>query len=146
MFELVFLKILLQISIFLLQTVPKCYASIQYTVKNLGILIFKPPRSKKLLFLIRPTMEAILIEELQNHCGRNLRRSTNFMGYQGYQNRGTNTGDAYIWVSSLEVPSLEIPRPGVPRLEVPRPWVPKLGVPSPGVTRTVVPKPRGYLD
>ena len=54
MFELIFLKILLQISIFLLQTVPKRYTSIQYTVKNLVILIFKPPRSKKLLFLIRP--------------------------------------------------------------------------------------------
>ena len=69
-----------------------------------------------------------------------------YHGVPGYQDRGTNTGDAYIWVSSLEVPSLEIPRPGVPRLEVPRPWVPKLGVPSPGVTRTVEPKPRGYLD
>ena len=91
-------------------------------------------------------MEALLIEELQNHYGRNLRQLTNFMGYQGYQNRGTNTGDAYIWVSSLEVPSLEVPRPGVPRLEVPRPGVPKLGVTRPGVTITVVPKPGGYLD
>ena len=53
MLELIFLKILLQISIFLLQTVPKCYTSIQYTVKNLVIMIFKPPSSKKLLFLIR---------------------------------------------------------------------------------------------
>ena len=39
---------------------------------------------------------------------------------QGYQGRGTNTGDAYIWVSRLEVLSLEVPRPGVPRLGVPR--------------------------
>ena len=54
MFELIFLKILLQISIFLLQTVPKCYTSIQYTVKNLVKMIFKPPSPKKLLFLIRP--------------------------------------------------------------------------------------------
>ena len=67
-------------------------------------------------------MEALLIEELQNHCGRNLRQSTNFMGHQGHQDGGTNTGDAYIWVSlskvaNLEVPNLEVPRPGVPRLE-----------------------------
>ena len=87
-------------------------------------------------------MEALLIEELQNR-GRNLRQSTNFMEYQGYEDRGTNTGNAYIWVSRLEVPSLEVPRPGVPRLEVPRPGVPKPGVPRPGVTRTVVPKPGG---
>ena len=69
-----------------------------------------------------------------------------FHANQGYQDRGTNTGDASIWVSKLEVPSLEVPRPGVPRLEVPRPGVPrpgvpKQGVPRPGVTRTVVPKP-----
>ena len=54
MFELIFLKILLQISLFLLQTVPKCYINIQYTVKNLVKMIFKPPSPKKLLFLIRP--------------------------------------------------------------------------------------------
>ena len=40
----------------------------------------------------------------------------------------------------MEVPSLEVPRPGVPRLEVPRPRVPKPGVPRPGVTRPVVPR------
>ena len=101
-------------------------------------------------------MEALLIEELQNHCGRNLRQSTNFMGHQGHQDGGTNTGDAYIWVSlskvaNLEVPNLEVPRPGVPRLEVPRPGVPrplvpKLGVPRPRVTRTMVPKPGRYQD
>ena len=78
-------------------------------------------------------MEALLIEELQNHYRRNSRRLKNFMGYQRYQNRGTNTGDAYIWVSQLEVPSLEVPRPGVPRLEVPRTGVPRPGVPKPGV-------------
>ena len=47
MFELIFLKILLQISIFLLQRVPKCYTSIQYTVKNLAKMIFKPPSPNK---------------------------------------------------------------------------------------------------
>ena len=92
------------------------------------------------------TMEALLIEELQNYYGQNLRGLTNFVGYQGCQNRGTNNGDAYIWVSSLEVPNLELPRPVVPRLEVPRPGGPKLGVPRPGVSRTVVPKPGAYLD
>ena len=40
MLELIFLKILLQISIFLLQTVPKCCTSIWYTVKNLFEMIF----------------------------------------------------------------------------------------------------------
>ena len=64
------------------------------------------------------TMEALLVEELQNHFRRILKQSTNFIGYQGYQDRGTNTWDAYIWVSRLEVPSLEVPRPGIPRLEV----------------------------
>ena len=54
MFELILLKILLQISLFLLQTVPKCYVNIQYKVKNLVKMIFKPPSPKKLLFLIRP--------------------------------------------------------------------------------------------
>ena len=54
MFELIFLKILLQISIFLLQTVPKCHTSIQYTVKNLVKMIFKPPSPKNSLFPIRP--------------------------------------------------------------------------------------------
>ena len=49
MLELIFLKISLQISIFLHQSVPKLYTSIQYTVKNLVIMIFKPPSSKKLL-------------------------------------------------------------------------------------------------
>ena len=46
MYELIFLKILLQISIFLLQTVPKCHTSIQYTVKNLVKMIFKSPSPK----------------------------------------------------------------------------------------------------
>ena len=54
MFEIIFLKILLQLFIFLLQTVPKCNTSIQYTVKNLVKLIFKPPTPKNSLFLIRP--------------------------------------------------------------------------------------------
>ena len=54
MFELIFLKNLLQISIFLLQTVPKYYINILYTVKNLGKMIFKPPSPKNSLFPIRP--------------------------------------------------------------------------------------------
>ena len=54
MFELIFLKILLQISLFLLQTLPKCYINILYRVKNLVKMIFKPPSPKKLLFLIWP--------------------------------------------------------------------------------------------
>ena len=58
MFELIFLKILLQISIFLLQTVPKHYTSIQYTVKNSVILIFKPSRSKKLFLLYGQTLRS----------------------------------------------------------------------------------------
>ena len=45
----------MQISIFLLQTVPKCYSIIQYTMKNLAKMIFKPPSPKKLLFLYSPT-------------------------------------------------------------------------------------------
>ena len=75
-------------------------------------------------------MEALLIEELQNHCGRNLRRSTNFMGYQGYQDRGTNTGDAYIWVSRLKVPSLEVPRPGYQDWRFPDQEYPDQGCPN----------------
>ena len=50
MFELIFLKVLLQISIFLLQTVPKYYTNILYTVKNLVKMIFKPPSPKNSLF------------------------------------------------------------------------------------------------
>ena len=52
MFELIFLKILLQTSILLLQTVPKRYTSILYTVKNLVKMIFKPPSPKKTHFFI----------------------------------------------------------------------------------------------
>ena len=54
MFELIILKILLQISIFLLQTVPKYYTNILYTVKNLVEMIFMPPSPKNSLFPIRP--------------------------------------------------------------------------------------------
>ena len=50
LYELIFLKILLQISIFLLQTVPKFDTSILYTVKNLVRMIFKPPSPKKTHF------------------------------------------------------------------------------------------------
>ena len=49
LFELIFLKISMQISIFLLQTVPKCYTSVLYTAKNLVEMIFKPPSPKELL-------------------------------------------------------------------------------------------------
>ena len=61
MFELIFLKILLQISLILLQTVTKCYINIQYTVENLVKMIFKPPTCKKLLFLIRPNLKKFQI-------------------------------------------------------------------------------------
>ena len=55
MLELIFLKILLQTSIFLLQTVPKHYTSILYTVKNLVEMIFKAPSPKTHFFLYDPT-------------------------------------------------------------------------------------------
>ena len=52
MFELIILKILLQSSIFLLHSVPKCYTSILYSVKNLEEMTFKPHSSKKTHFFI----------------------------------------------------------------------------------------------
>ena len=54
-FELIILKILLQSSIFLLHSVPKSYTSILDTVKNLDKTTFKPPSSKKLIFVCGPT-------------------------------------------------------------------------------------------
>ena len=52
MFELILLKILLQLLIFLLQTVPKCNTGMQYThtVKNFVKMFFKPPNPKKTPF------------------------------------------------------------------------------------------------
>ena len=54
MFEIIFLKMLLQILLFLLKIVPKRYTNILYTVKNLVKMIFKPPSPKKLTFSYRP--------------------------------------------------------------------------------------------
>ena len=69
--------------------------------------------------ILRFTMEALSIEELQNHWGRNLRHAI----------------DKFHGVTSMEVP-----RPGVSRLEAPRPGMPKPVVPRLGVPRRGVPR------
>ena len=71
----------------------------KYHMNNLGLFMHEKTRLQKCEHF---TMEALLIEELQNHCRRNLSlRVDPECAYpdQGYQDRGTNTGDAYIWVS-----------------------------------------------
>ena len=60
MFELIS-KDFMQISIFLLQTVPQYYTNILYTVKNLVKMIFKPPSPKKLTFSYRPNHKKLQI-------------------------------------------------------------------------------------
>ena len=45
----------MQISMSLLQTVPKCYTSILFTMKKLDKIIFKPPSPKNSLFINGPT-------------------------------------------------------------------------------------------